>query len=183
MAVAEKVEEHGQRSPDCVEGYLLFAKSIIGMLQAHRDKISVALARNYSASRTRRVESLRREAVWSRSSSCSELKDAEDEDEEADDEDKMSSDSSVAEYEGNHRMAGEECSDAEAQPEREAWRLLRRCEEILIAEGPQPSSQAAAQQLAQVRDLLGWFDAPFTQAGREVPAAAAPCADTGIGEQ
>jgi hypothetical protein len=181
VAVAEKVQECGQRSVHCVEGYLLFARAIISYLDSNSQPHGVDGMKEASFD----VAELQNVPVWS---SCS-------------DDDNVQAvgqanplDATIVSGEdaeirssrvassvplGTNPIEKKELSSvddddewssnpsamsraAQEGPERDAWRLLRRCEEILTAEHELPQVNQTglhvAAQLAKVRELLRWFD-------------------------
>ena len=192
MAVAEKVDEHGQRSAHCVEGYYLFAKAIIEMLESTQ-----TANRSDSASIRRKMgqDKLRRIPIWSSSSSGSDSA-ASDEVDEGDDDDEMEGKDAAATASPDHTAVEKEVdggnatpqsfddgkdSDSESSPELVAWRLLRRSEEILTSQAASaPQQQNLLHRtgpLSRVQALLRWF-APHEQGANTSTAQAAVAAVT-----
>lgn len=157
VAVAEKIQEFGQRSMHCIEGYLLFAQAIISYLQADSKGGEMRVFEN---------ERLEHVPVWSSSSSTASEDNSVGEDEDGVNEARYpepaeNQDANADMNEGG--SAARLCTKpVEECPERDLWRLLRRSEEILKAELSLPqvnqTGSYAAVQLNKVRDLLRWFD-------------------------
>ncbi len=188
VAVAEKVDEHGQRSAHCVEGYYLFAKAIIGMLESTR---TANTSDSAAAQRIMREDKLKHAPIWSSSSS-----ERDSSSDEVDDDDDMEEDEVPATASADHAAVKQEqdggkatpqssedgkYSDSESSPELVAWRLLRRSEEILTSQAASAPQQLLQQAgpLPRVQALLRWF-APHDHGADSISRADDPAGHAAV---